>query len=361
MTEHSYAAAAAASLYNRIYTDKYCEVAAAVLFTYDSLITFDRELAYFWTAKRISGASLLFFANKWISTMLYATAWIHFASFPSNKVSSGLHCSVFADTQWALFITQFIPGAAFSALRVYVLSRRKLLGLLVFALSLAPVGGNLAWYGYHFSGENLPPFGCLRTDNTTPALDLRNGAVVLISRVPLILSDMILIYITWIKLSSWVVRRHIKQSRILSLSDILLHGGIILLILNIVHITFTSTELAGGSFSGGSELPLFTGLLTTVIISRFLLELQQANQVAVRVDLDDSSQALRDPWDSTPSFISSLGGFINSDHPALSEDDDAFESQVGALSEARGMATTRESTQSHRPPSLEARDPSPRT
>ncbi len=30
-----------------------------------------------------------------------------------------------------------------------------------------------AWYGYQFSGKNLPPFGCLRTDNTTPALDLR--------------------------------------------------------------------------------------------------------------------------------------------------------------------------------------------
>ncbi len=100
--------------------------------------------------------------------------------------------------------------------------------------------------------------------------------------------------------------------------------------------------------------------LTTVIISRFLLELQQANQIAVRVDLDDPSQSCRNPWDSTPSFISSLGGFINSDHPALSEDDDAFESQVGTLSEAGEEGDDkREFTQSHHPPSLEARDLSP--
>ncbi|RDX40476.1 hypothetical protein OH76DRAFT_1423670 [Lentinus brumalis] len=331
------AAAAAASLYNRIYTDKYCEVAAAVLFTYDALITFDREVAYFWTAKRISGASLLFFANKWISSMLYATAWFHFASFPSNKVSSGLHCSVFADTQWALFITQFIPGAAFSALRAYVLSMRKLLGLLVFALSLAPVGGNLAWYGYHFSGENLPPFGCLRRDNTTPALDLSSvaGSYIGISNSPeyyhcqissftvVCLSTNIDVYSCWD-----VAANH----HFFGIPGIIYF--VILLILNIVHITFTSTELAGGSFSGGSELPLFTGLLTTVIISRFLLELQQANQIAVRVDLGDPSQSFRTPWDSTPSFISSLGGFIDPDHPALSDDDDGFQSQVGALPEA---------------------------
>ncbi len=59
-----------------------------VLFIYDTFLTFDREVAYFWTPKRVSGAALLFFANKWISMMVYVIALVEFASFPSNKVSS---------------------------------------------------------------------------------------------------------------------------------------------------------------------------------------------------------------------------------------------------------------------------------
>ncbi len=36
-------------------------------------------------------------------------------------------------------------------------------------------------YGYQYSGENFPPFGCLETDNTTAALDLRFGLFSLIT------------------------------------------------------------------------------------------------------------------------------------------------------------------------------------
>ncbi len=69
-------------------------------------------------------------------------------------------CSLFVIAQRAMVILQFIPGAgkacfqssdcgpwhmqsAFSALRTYVLSRSKPLGIVVAALSLALVGANL--------------------------------------------------------------------------------------------------------------------------------------------------------------------------------------------------------------------------
>ncbi len=55
---------------------------------YDAFITFDREVAYFWTAKRISGAALLFFGNKWISMVYYIMVSVEYAPFPSDKVSS---------------------------------------------------------------------------------------------------------------------------------------------------------------------------------------------------------------------------------------------------------------------------------
>ncbi len=61
---------------------------AAVLFVYDTFLTFDQDVAYFWTTKRINGAALLFFANKWISMLVYVMVLVEFASFPSDKVSS---------------------------------------------------------------------------------------------------------------------------------------------------------------------------------------------------------------------------------------------------------------------------------
>ncbi len=57
-----------------------------VILFYDAFITFDREVACFWTAK-LNGASLLFFANRWITVTLYVMTLVSFASFPSDKVS----------------------------------------------------------------------------------------------------------------------------------------------------------------------------------------------------------------------------------------------------------------------------------
>ncbi|TFK91432.1 hypothetical protein K466DRAFT_452966, partial [Polyporus arcularius HHB13444] len=139
----------------------------AVLFIYDTFVTLDREVACFWTDQR-TGASLLFFANKWISMTLYILVLVEFSSFPvceCCKSSLGFcSCSSFAMAEYAIGVLQFLPGAAFSSLRAYVLSRSKLLGISVFALSLAPVGANLVDYGFRPSGENFPPFGCFFID-----------------------------------------------------------------------------------------------------------------------------------------------------------------------------------------------------
>ncbi|RDX47438.1 hypothetical protein OH76DRAFT_1441859, partial [Lentinus brumalis] len=161
-------AAATVALFSSFYTESYCAVAASVLFIYEAFVTFDQEVACFWTAKR-TGAALLFFANKWFSMLYYVmSAATTFAPFPSDK-----SCSTFIISITAVGVLPFITGAAFSALRALVLSRSKCLGLLVFALSLAPAGANLVASGYQLSGENFPPFGCVQTDNTTVAIDLR--------------------------------------------------------------------------------------------------------------------------------------------------------------------------------------------
>ncbi|RDX54018.1 hypothetical protein OH76DRAFT_1415535 [Lentinus brumalis] len=60
---------------------------AVALFIYESIVTFDREVAHFWTAK-CTGASLLFFANKWFSIIFYVMLLGQFSYFPSDKVGN---------------------------------------------------------------------------------------------------------------------------------------------------------------------------------------------------------------------------------------------------------------------------------
>ncbi|KAI0697845.1 hypothetical protein C8T65DRAFT_661528 [Cerioporus squamosus] len=69
-----------------------------------------------------------------------------------------------------------------------------------------------------------------------------------------------------------------------------------------------------------SYVTVFTPPITTILVSRFLLELQEANQTVIRVDPDDPLHFSRNPYDDTPSFISSLGAFINPDVPAPRDD-----------------------------------------
>ncbi|KAI0696371.1 hypothetical protein C8T65DRAFT_743581 [Cerioporus squamosus] len=244
------AAAATVALYDEFYTGNYCGVAASVLFIYDAFITFDREIACFWTAKRRLGASLLFFMNKYISMVYFVTALAQLARFPSDK----------------------------------------------------------------------------------------NCTVVLVSRIPLITADILLIYITWTKLNGWNTLRglDIRQSKRISLMDVLFRGGIIyfavLFVLNVLHLVLTATAIAASGNEGDtSVVSIFTSPITAIIISRFLLELHEADQTAIKLDPDNALHMSRD---STPSFVSSLGGFVN---PALStrSNDDSFEMQVRPRSESR--------------------------
>ncbi|RDX48979.1 hypothetical protein OH76DRAFT_1483471 [Lentinus brumalis] len=276
-------AASVVAVFDSVYTELHCQIAASVLFIYDTFITFDREVACFWTVKR-SGASLLFFANKLISMTYFVMMVVAtFASFPSDKRSVHsltqicvLHahtdfysCSSFTIADYTIEILQFVPGAGFSALRAYVLSKSKLLGLLIFALSLAPVAVNLVKYGYQLSGENFPPFGCLGVDAETLTMSIRLARTIYF---------------------------------------------IVIFILNILHLVLTVTTLAGIQTSGTSYVTTFTAPFTSIIVSRFLLDLQDVNQAVVRIDPDDPLHSSRDPYD-VPSFITSLGASIN---PAIS-------------------------------------------
>ncbi|KAI0709670.1 hypothetical protein C8T65DRAFT_727366 [Cerioporus squamosus] len=277
--------------------------------------------------------------------------------FRLSRHCGNLSCSNFQVVVFAVGVMQFVPWAIFSALRAYVLAQSKILGLLVLALSLAPVGVNLVQYGYRLSGQNIPPFGCVETSSETVAIQLMFGslhpifsscckivasdsasslkdtAVVIVSRAGLIVADVLLIYITWAKLSSQEALRKIRQSKRLSLSDILFRNGtvyfVVLFMLNATHLVLSiSASVAAGNDQESHAATVFSiplsviaasiSSITAVLVSRFLLELQEADHTIVRLDPSDPLHFSRDPYDDTPSFILSLGGVISSDCPERS-------------------------------------------
>ncbi|RDX49178.1 hypothetical protein OH76DRAFT_560811 [Lentinus brumalis] len=202
---------------------------------------------------------------------------------------------------------QIIPWAVFSGLRGYVLSKSQFLGVLILVLSLAP-GTNLAMYAYDMSGEEFPHIGCLATNNTTEAGNMR-FAVFNLGTLKLV-TEIIL-------RSSPDVLRDIWQSKRLSLPDILLHDGIIyFIVLCFLNVALSVASLANDS-PGTSYLTIFTPPLTSILVSRFLLRLQEASQTIVRVNSDDPLYSSTDLYDEAPSFIRSLGAIHHPDHTLL--------------------------------------------
>ena len=85
-----------------------------------------------------------------------------------------------------------------------------------------------------------------------------------------------------------------------------------------VRIPWPSCKSSRGDHDSTTHPPC---RITTILVSRFLLELQEANQTVVKVDISNSLQSPMSPGNSTLSFISSLGAFIDPDVQTLHDED----------------------------------------
>ncbi|RPD59051.1 hypothetical protein L227DRAFT_601692 [Lentinus tigrinus ALCF2SS1-6] len=299
------------ALFSLLYNQDYCITASAVLFIYDTIVTFDREVGCFWNSKT-SGAALLFFTNKYLTVATFVFSFVAFngSIFTDQALVHFTICASFQQAGNVVILLQMLPSAAFSTLRAYVLSKSKLLGLLVFALSMAPVAANLVPYAYHYSGEILPPLGCLYVDTMNSVLDLSLG-----SRGAL---------------------RDIRRSGKLSLPSIFLRDGTVYFLLfgviNILFLVFSVISRVDIHSSGFAYLTIFmnpehklttrtplqlapgiptTARIMSILISRFLLQLQESSQTTLRVPKDDPLHISVNAYDETPSFVRSLGSVIN--------------------------------------------------
>ncbi|KAI0738482.1 hypothetical protein C8Q80DRAFT_1347730 [Daedaleopsis nitida] len=296
--------------FNELRINAFCEFAAAAFFIYEFIVLFGSEVEYFWRS-RITGASILFLLSRYLTlTYFLINVAAYLPVFTDNSV-----CNPLLNNLNTAFCR------AFSALRAYALSRSRVWMTIVFILSLAPVGVNVTSDVLaHIGGAIDPVFGCVGTISVIPTPS-EDAIELIISRGCLILADALLIGIMlWStdvgSIGDNVLLRIIKPR---SLQTLLVRDGtiyfIVLLVLNVLHLTFSLQTTFGSLDGGGSNIVIFTDPCTAVLVNRFLLHLQEAGSRTLRVNTEDplhmESREL-----STPSFVdrSILGSIGHRDH-----------------------------------------------
>ncbi|KAI0640675.1 hypothetical protein C8Q79DRAFT_1014901 [Trametes meyenii] len=237
------------------------------LLLFDYLITLGEEVRLFWKRKATAATVLYVIVRYWtlaVYALLNLIAVL--LSIPDTRLG---------DTSTILTPASRVYSAAFSALRVFALSQKNwVLSSTVFILSLGPVAVNLTVYGYGLRGQNAPLYGCQGLDGATVV------EVSAVSRTGLILAETLVIVVTLAQAWNGLFRFD-RRTAISSLTTVLIYDGtkyyVVLLILNIsevIMVHFSNTPI----LPGVSYITQISEPLTAIFISRFLLDLQAANQ-----------------------------------------------------------------------------------
>ncbi|KAI1794759.1 hypothetical protein LXA43DRAFT_1091368 [Ganoderma leucocontextum] len=297
-----------------ILTDHYCTLSALTLLLFEYALTLDREVAIFWKRKA-TGASVLFLSNRYISLAAYSTRialmghwscsvrvlpyiWIPFSA---DRFVSEVCFSTLEIVAQVLAYLQYVPWAAFSALRVYALCGRLYrwpLSILVLALSSLLVVMNYARLNWLTNvEETITGTECLMREVRVPSdlnrisihrsnLSILTFEVTIVPRVGVIIADAIVLCVTWHTTyrSNSVLRRALVRPAggKRTFSSTLLRDGTmyfgLLFIMNIIYLTLTMFPTEVDELTQVSYVVEFSEPLTTILISRFLLNLQEVNR-----------------------------------------------------------------------------------
>ncbi|EJF56554.1 hypothetical protein DICSQDRAFT_141176 [Dichomitus squalens LYAD-421 SS1] len=324
MSGNADAQAIIASAYVAMY-DNYCGVAAQALSYYDYLITFHNEVTLFWIPMRINGASVLFLLNRYFNLVMQIGYWTQVP----KSLQVALHQFEFF---YVIDSLQYLPCTAFSALRTYALCPKpykSFISAIVFSLALVPLVVNmlhdLRWTSYVYD-PTVP--GNVAVDTLAPNINMR---FVMACRFSLVAADLLVLCVTWYQTFETVKmsRRFAPGQDTQSLASTLLHDGtsyfLILLILNVLHIAFTLSSIANDPFSPSSVVLLIEEPLTSVLTSRFLINLQLAKrrQEGSFQSISEGTELAFEPQTSSSHidrFIKSMGGQLSFDHDSVEED-----------------------------------------
>ncbi|KAI0695044.1 hypothetical protein C8T65DRAFT_815229 [Cerioporus squamosus] len=244
-------AAALAAAVQSQYTGHLCIVGSSVFLMYDYVIMFGEEVQLFWTNK-LTGATVLYFANRYISLLFVIMGVVQTFGRFSDQVSLCrlLSCPRVVKALAGVSYSQYIIWASFSGLRAYALSRQRVLSAFVFLLLLVPAGINYAQFSFGLSGVNSPIFGCISVTQLTAALARK---LVIASRTCIIAADAILVVITVVTLARRGVMSSLTTHSRWTLSSVLLRDGLlyffVLMTLNVLHMAFTLSTVFSDTLS----------------------------------------------------------------------------------------------------------------
>ncbi|EIW58770.1 uncharacterized protein TRAVEDRAFT_20676 [Trametes versicolor FP-101664 SS1] len=263
---------------------------AFALLLYDYILTFRHEVRFVW-GRKISGATALFLVNRYFIILPYLLGVV--MQFPiQSKACPGIGRFV--------AVLEFLPyiiWATFSALRAYALSgRTTAIGIVIFILSLVPVGVN-AYYFSTFSYINLDaPLNCNELSDITPQLSKN---LTIVSRATLMAADVLVIAVTWA--NTYGLRKASRDARIsTSFSTILLRDGtiyfVVLVAMNAVQMMLNAVKVSRGvafvthrwisnkhppqpsnMIAQASYVTILEEPITSILVSRFILNLREVD------------------------------------------------------------------------------------
>ncbi|RDX56399.1 hypothetical protein OH76DRAFT_1369021 [Lentinus brumalis] len=291
-----------------------CYVAAVGLLLHETCITLDREVRHVWRRKH-SAATWIYILNRYLVLSLY------FVNLAMSLGAGDASCRVLVRASQVLSILPYIVWAAFSGLRVYaIISPGWHISALIVCLSLVPIGTYI-FRDVHETVFGSPSSGECITSTTYPFdLDARLTAI---GRACLIMSDLLVLSVTWRK-TYGIVRLASKHSvnSSFSVTTILLRDGsayfTIWTILNTLHIV-------GAYVQAIEYITIFTDAVTSILVSRFVLNLRDAAS-GTTPDLHDSLFPFDESWrpttNSISSFLEPLGAPLDHSLSVSSIDDD---------------------------------------
>ncbi|TFK78517.1 hypothetical protein K466DRAFT_606914 [Polyporus arcularius HHB13444] len=283
-----------ASIFENLVVNNRCGFAALALLCWEYMAHFTQEVNMFWGCK-VTGASVLFLSNRYLPLL----SMIKVGNTLKDVIAashSGLSCAALVKAMVAFVVLQYIPWAAFSGLRTYALCghHRWAVATAVFLLSSVPVGINFSRYRW-LSSTTVPILHCLPEVLVPQELGNKCRYLTIVSRVCLIAADLIVLVVTWRATYYGTKLRAIKVYRRRSFSDILLRDGtiyfLVLLTLNVLHLLFTMLSFSFESLVPVSYVTIFTEPITAILISRFILNLQDVNRDLDRLRSESSDLA----------------------------------------------------------------------
>ncbi|TBU50857.1 hypothetical protein BD309DRAFT_985475 [Dichomitus squalens] len=248
---------------------RYTALAGFAILLYEYLITFDREVRYVSEHKR-TWAMAVFVLNRYIS-LLQSLATLLSTLLPVNTFS----CIYMTRTIAACQILLYVVWAVFSALRVYAFSgNNATVVVVVVVLSLVPVATNTALSAVTWIEVDplLPSSNinyCSEEYNITPQVFADLG---LLTHVPLLLSEAIVIIVTFVR--TWNLAPRRDKSSMVELARLVLKEGILyfLAMLLINSTLIISDFILDANFAVACVI---FGLMVPVLVSRFYLDLDR--------------------------------------------------------------------------------------